>query len=86
MTSPPTLFVVGFFVGQQARLGRDDRDAQPAQDLGQLVRLRVHAKPGFEILRTPASERSRLRPYFSVTVSVLPTSSSVGLVDGVLRC
>ena len=35
-------------------------------------------RPGFEILRIPTSERSRLRPYFSVTVSVLPTSSSVG--------
>src|SRR5690625_2804614 len=43
---PAHLVVVRLTVGEQSLGGRDDRDTQPAEDLGQFGGLGVHAQAG----------------------------------------
>ena len=51
---------------------------RPPSTLGRSVDFAYTRRPGLEIRRTPASERSRFCPYFSVIDKVLPTSPSAG--------
>src|SRR5215217_428883 len=51
---------------------------RPPSTFGKAVDLAYTRSPGFEIRRTPAIERSRFWPYFSVIDKVLPTWPSTG--------
>ena len=49
---------------------------RPPSTFGSAVDFAYTRRPGLEIRRTPAIDRSRFCPYLSVIVSVLPTCPS----------
>ena len=51
---------------------------RPPSTLGSPVDFAYTRRPGLEMRRTPAIERSRFWPYFRVIDKVLPTSPSAG--------
>ena len=58
---------------------------RPPSTLGKPVDLAYTRRPGLEIRRTPAMERSRFWPYFRLIDKVLPTWPSAGSFTVVAR-
>jgi hypothetical protein len=53
----------GLAVGEQTRRRRDDRDAEPAEDLGQLAGFGVDAQARLGDAPTPAMDALAVGPY-----------------------
>src|SRR5262245_36740035 len=82
---PADALVLGLLVGQQPLRGRDDRDPQTAEHLGQAGRLRVYAKAGLADPAKPGDRALTARAELQVDDQGPAHRTLLGLLDLVGR-